>query len=171
MSKAFTDEEAPDLGPIGRKPPVVHAGEARYVTPEGHAALRLELERVRLELRDTRGLDETQREARTAELERRIALLAGTIAALTVLGPDAAPDGEVAFATWVTVEDEAGHRSVWRLVGPDEADARRGLVSVHSPVGRALLGREVGDAVEVHRPDGLREYEIVAVSRVAPPRE
>jgi transcription elongation factor GreB len=168
MSKAFTDEEAPDLGPIGREPPVIRPGETRYVTPEGQAALRAELERLELELREVRRVGDAERPPRAAELERRVALVAGTLASLTALGPEAAPDGRVAFATWVTVEDEDGRRHTWRLVGPDEADARHGLVSVHSPVARALLGREVGEVVEVDRPGGRREYEVVAVSRTAP---
>ena len=85
-----------------------------------------------------------------------------------MLGPAGPPDARVAFARWVTLEDEDGRRTTWRIVGSDEADARRGLVSVHSPVGRALLGREAGDEVEVQRPGGDRTYRIVEV-RSEPP--
>jgi transcription elongation factor GreB len=67
----------------------------------------------------------------------------------------------------VTVEDDGGARTSWRIVGPDEADARRGLVSVASPVARALLGREAGDAVEVDRPGGRVVLTVVDVRRRA----
>ncbi len=154
MSKAFTSEETPELGPVVRAAPRLAPGEVRYVTPEGHAALRDELERLRA--------------AGTPAAEARGALLEATLRALTVAGPDAAPEGVAAFATWVTVEEEGGTRRTWRLVGADEADARRGLVSIHSPVGRALVGRRAGDEVEVEHPGGTRTLTVVEVRRTPP---
>ena len=130
-----------------RAPSRLAPGEVRYVTPEGLSALREE-------------------RARLAPGDARAALLDATLASLTVLGPESAPEGRAGFGSWVTVEEPGGgRRSTWRLVGPDEADPRRGLVSVHSPVGRALLGREAGDAVEVERPGGRAEYEVIEVRR------
>jgi transcription elongation factor GreB len=155
VSKAFTSEETPDEAPLVRSPPRLAPGEVRWVTPEGQAALRLALA--------------TARQARTPDGDARAALLEATLAVLTVLGPEGAPEGEVAFARWVTVEDEEGHRTTWRIVGPDEADARRGLLSAHAPLARALLGRRAGDEVEVARPGGARRLTVVAV-HLAPPR-
>ena len=149
MSKAFTSEETPDTGPLIRPAPRLAPGEVRYVTPEGQAELRDALARLR-----------AARDPRAAQVEQ-------TLAVLTVLGPDAAPEGTVGFGTWVTVRDGAGTRTTWRIVGPDEADPRRGRVSVHSPVGRALLGREVGDTVEIERPGGRVDLEVVEVRRTA----
>jgi transcription elongation factor GreB len=154
MSKAFTSEETPDPVSPAREPPRVRPGEIRYVTPEGQAALRAELERLRA---PGAALDE--------ERSRRALFLERTLAALTVLGPEHVPEGEVGFATWVTVEDEKGRRTTWRIVGPDEADARRGTVSALSPLGQALMGRRVGETVEVERPDGPREYTVHEVQR------
>jgi transcription elongation factor GreB len=168
MSKAFTSEETPELAPLAREPPRIAPGEVRYVTPEGHAALRQELERLREARAEAASLPEHARAARHAELERRAALLDGTLHALTVLGPESAPEGRVGFGTWVVVEDEEGRAMTWRIVGPDEADARRGLVSVNSPVAQALLGHEAGDAVEVELPAGHREYTLLEVRRTAP---
>jgi len=87
-----------------------------------------------------------------------------------VLGPEAAPEGEVGFGSWVTVEDEAGRRVTWRIVGPDEADPRGGAVSVDAPLARALLGRRAGDEVEVARPGGGAEIKVIEV-RSKPDRE
>ncbi len=154
MSKAFTSEETPDEAPLLRAPPRLAPGEVRYVTPEGQAALR--------------GALEAARAARTPEGGARAALLEATLATLTVQGPGAAPAGTAAFARWVTVEDEAGGRATWRLVGPDEADARRGLLSAHAPLGRALLGQVVGDEVEVVRPGGTTRLRVVAVASEEP---
>ncbi len=163
MSKAFTSEETPDEAPAAREPPRLRPGEVRYVTPEGQAALRAELARLRGEAGGAGAQGSVDRAQRMVLLER-------TLAALTVLGPERVPVGQVGFGTWVTVEDEEGARATWRLVGPDEADARRGSISALSPLGRALLGRTVGEAVEVERPDGVREYTVRAVDRAPPVR-
>jgi transcription elongation factor GreB len=168
MSKAFTSEEAPEVASAVREAPRVAPGEVRYVTPEGHAALRAELARLRVAVGEGGEGLASERTARGEERARRVALLEGTLAALTVLDQSALPAGQVGFGSWVTVEDVEGRRSTWRLVGPDEADPRRGAVSAHSPVGRALLGRTVGDEVEVERPGGARSYQVVAVARTAP---
>jgi transcription elongation factor GreB len=165
VSKAFTSEETPDTAPVVRPPPRLQPGEVRYVTPEGHAALRAESARLAAERAAAASLPETERRSRIPDLEARAAVVEATLAALTVLGPEAAPEGRVGFGCWVTVEDGDGARSTWRIVGPDEADPRRGLVSVHSPVARALLGTEAGAVVEVERPGGRKELEIVEVRR------
>jgi transcription elongation factor GreB len=139
------------------------------VTPEGHAALRAEAARLAAQRAGADALPDTERASRLADLDAHAALVEATLAALTVLGPEASPDGRVGFATWVTVEDGEGTRTTWRIAGPDEADPRRGLVSASSPLARALLGRSVGDVVEVERPGGTKELVVVSVSRTAAP--
>ena len=153
MSKAFTSEETPDVGPLGRALPRLAPGEVRYVTPEGQAALRATLDAARADA--------------TPAGKARAALLEATLATLTPLVSDA-PPGEAAFGRWVTVEDEAGARTTWRLVGPDEADARRGLLGVSAPLASALLGRRQDDEIEVERPGGARRVTVVAVSDARP---
>ena len=170
MSKAFTSEETPVTEPVVRPPPRLAPGEVRYVTPEGRASLRADLARLAAEREAVAASPAPERGARAADLERRIAVVEATLAALTVLGPDAAPEGRAAFATWVTVEDGGGARTTWRIVGPDESAPRRGLLGVDSPVARALLGREVGDTVEVDRPGGRLELTVVDVRREPPGR-
>jgi transcription elongation factor GreB len=150
MSKAFTREDAPDEGPVVRPVPRLAPGEIRYVTPEGQASLRQALDRLR------------------AAGDPRASVVEATLAVLTVLGAEGVPEGRVGFGTWVTVQDAAGVRTTWRIVGPDEADPAHGRISVHSPVGRALLDREAGDQVEVERPGGPLELEVLAVSRLPP---
>jgi transcription elongation factor GreB len=154
---------------VVRAPPRLAPGEVRYVTPEGHTALRAEAARLAAERAGLAGMPETERQSRAADLDARAGVVEATLAALTVLGPDAAPEGRVAFARWVTVEDGAGARTTWRIVGPDEADPRRGLISVDSPVARALLGCETGDEVRVQRPGGPTELRVVEVRRTDGP--
>jgi transcription elongation factor GreB len=166
MSKAFTSEETPDLGPLGRSAPRLKPGEVRYVTPEGQAALSEKLVGLKGEREQQAQRPESER-ASLADLDQRIAVLEETLRVLTVLAPEATPEGRVGFGTWVTLEDENGAEVRWRIVGPDEADAREGRVSVESPVARALIGRSEGESVEVQRPGGAAEFTIVRVSRTA----
>lgn len=169
MSKAFTSEETPETELLTRPPPRLAPGEVRYVTPEGQAALRAALERIAEERTAAAAelAEPATRAARLAHLDQRAALLGGTLAALTVLGPEAIPAGRVGFGSWVVVEDEEGARSTWRIVGPDEADAKRGLVSAVAPLAQALLGKAAGEAVLVRRPKGEVELTIVEVRREA----
>jgi transcription elongation factor GreB len=156
MSKAFTSEEPQEAVPLAREPPRPRPGEVRWITAEGQADLRAELARVRA------GATGEQR-------TRRLLFLEGTLGAVTVLGPEGVPEGEVGFGTWVTLEDQRGGLRTWRIVGPDEADASRGTASAASPLGQALLGRKVGEAIRVDRPAGALEYTIREVHRRPPP--
>ena len=73
----------------------------------------------------------------------------------------------VVFGTTVNLVDEDnGEKKVYRIVGEDEADIRAGLLSYTSPIARALIGKEVGDIVEVRTPGGDRCYEIAQVQYV-----
>lgn len=73
-------------------------------------------------------------------------------------------DGKVVFGvTVVLAEEGSGDEITYQIVGEDEADIKRGKVSVHSPIARALIGKEEGEIVEVRAPAGNRSYEIVEV--------
>ena len=98
-----------------------------------------------------------------AEMDRRIRFLRKRLEALTVVSDLPRDDGRVYFGTWVTLAGAGGEEVTYRLVGPDETDAEAGFISVDSPVGRALLGREEGDEVTVDRPKGRARFEIVRV--------
>jgi transcription elongation factor GreA len=73
----------------------------------------------------------------------------------------------VVFGSTVEVEDqEGGAKLVYQLVGDDEADIKNGLLSVSSPIARALIGKSEGDVVDVKAPGGTKSYEIVSVRYV-----
>jgi transcription elongation factor GreA len=76
-------------------------------------------------------------------------------------------NGRVVFGSTVEVEDEdSGAKLTYQLVGDDEADIKHGLLSVSSPIARALIGKSEGDVVDVTAPGGTRSYEIVSVRYV-----
>jgi transcription elongation factor GreA len=74
--------------------------------------------------------------------------------------------GRVVFGTTVELEDQKGGKVVYQLVGDDEANIKEGLLSVSSPIARALIGKSEGDEVDVATPGGTRSYEIVSVRYV-----
>jgi len=72
--------------------------------------------------------------------------------------------GRVVFGTTVDLEEEeSGAAVTYQIVGDDEADLKQGLISISSPIARALIGKEAGDVAEVQAPGGIKRYEIVEV--------
>lgn len=98
-------------------------------------------------------------------VEGRIQEIEGKLANALVIDPkllDA--EGRVVFGATVDLEDvEAGKQVSYQIVGDDEADLKSGMISVNSPIARALIGKYAGDMAEVQAPGGVREYEIVDV--------
>lgn len=101
-------------------------------------------------------------------IEGRILEIEGKLAAAQIIDPAALEaDGRVVFGSTVELEDEgSGERVTYQIVGEDEADLAQGLISVGSPIARALIGRSAGDVAEVRAPGGLRSYEVIEVRYV-----
>ena len=168
MSKAFVSEEtaSPDdlpEEPDPEGPPVI--------TPEGHERLTHELaerQAERTAIVDQLGPDtdvlHTQELAMQKKLlDRRLRYLRRRLDTVEVVQPDATKHDRVHLGARVTVEDEEGEETTYHVVGPDEADAETGQISVAAPLAQALLGREVGDQVSVRRPKGQVTLTVQAV--------
>lgn len=101
-------------------------------------------------------------------IEGRILELESKLAAAQIIDPaqlDAG--GRVVFGATVDLEDEgSGAKVTYQIVGDDEADLKLGLISISSPIARALIGKESGDVAEVQAPGGTRHWEIVDVRYV-----
>jgi len=94
-------------------------------------------------------------------LRARIAQLQGRIRELSLYSIQSIPHGVVAYGSRVTVEDlEEGQVQVYEIVFPEEVNAAAGMISLGSPIGRALMNKAVGDEVEVQTPRGKRSYQI-----------
>lgn len=98
--------------------------------------------------------------------ETRIAELEDSLARAQVIDPTTLSGDKVVFGATVKLLDEDDHPVTYQIVGESEADARVGRISFASPVGRALIGRRVGDDVEVVTPSGEKYYAIEAVAFV-----
>ena len=97
-------------------------------------------------------------------IEGRIKQIEWRLSHAHVIDPAALPpSGKVVFGATVDLEDATGAKSTYQIVGDDEADIRNGFLSINSPIARALVGKEVGDEVEVAAPGGTKTYEIMGV--------
>ncbi len=97
------------------------------------------------------------------EIDRRVRYLSKRLDELTVVQAPPADRDRIRFGAWFTVEDEAGEEMRYRIVGPDEFAPEQGLISVDSPMARAVLGKGVDDEVTVRRPAGAATLLITAV--------
>jgi transcription elongation factor GreB len=158
-------------------------GRPRYITREGFRRLSEEhgriwsVERPRIvaEVEAAAALGDRSENAeyvygkrKLRELDRRLRFLSERMDALTVVDPRPDGRGRAFFGAWVTVEHEDGEERTYRLVGPDEFDVARGLISVDAPLGRALLGRREGDVVAVERPAGRTDVTVVTITWSTP---
>lgn len=112
----------------------------------------------------------TYRKKQLGEIDRRVRYLGKRLDQVKVVDRVPANREQVRFGAWVTVADEQGVVSTWRIVGADETNAKRGWISIDSPMARALLGKGAGDAVAVDLPEGGKVMEIVALAYDDPVR-
>ncbi|MDX3904320.1 MAG: transcription elongation factor GreA [Pigmentiphaga sp.] len=98
-------------------------------------------------------------------IEGRIQELEAKLSNAQIIDPvELDADGRIVFGATVDLEDlETSERVTYQVVGDDEADIRANLISVSSPIARALIGKSVGDVAEVQAPSGIREYEVLDV--------
>jgi transcription elongation factor GreA len=146
------------------------------MTPAGRQRLREELRQIReverpqnvRDIEEARGHGDLSENAeyhaakeRQAYLDARMKELEAKLALAEVIDPNSLRGDRVSFGATVTLEDADTEEEVsYTIVGEDEADARQGLISITSPMARALIGKEVGDEVKFRAPGGLREFEL-----------
>ncbi len=98
---------------------------------------------------------------RQGYVNARLGQLKKRLAELSMVNFDNIPQGKVSFGSQVTLYDlEKEDKVVYKLVMSEEADVAKGLISTSSPIGRALMGKEEGDEVNVETPGGLKNFEI-----------
>ncbi len=121
-----------------------------------------EIQRAR-ELGDLRENAEYQAaKERQRLVEARLSMLLKRVSEIALMNLDKLPHDRAAFGSTVRLrEPQGGGAVVYRLVMPEDADPSLGLISAASPIGRAIVGKEEGDEIEVPTPNGVRCFEIV----------
>jgi len=162
---------------MSRYRPPRTAGTA-LITPEGEARMRAEFH----ELWHVRRPQVTQAVSEAAaqgdrsenaeytygkkmlrEIDSRVRFLTKRLEALKVVSEKPSDPNKVYFGAWVTIEHGDGKQSRYRIVGPDELDLQRGLISIDSPLARALIGKALDAEVRVQTPTGEQFVYIVAI--------
>lgn len=148
------------------------------ISIQGFRKLEKELERLKKErplviqaikeareegdLKENAGYDAARE--KQGMLEARITYIESRLPQFTMIDLDTLTSDKVIFGATVAVENvDTGEQKIFTLLGPDESDYANGSISISSPVGQALLGKEEGDEVSVDVPKGRVTYEILSI--------
>lgn len=150
-----------------------------YMTPSGYETLENELKKLKFEERpavvkaisEARALGDLSENAeyqyakdKQGFIEGRIRELESKLSRAEVIDITKLPGNNVKFGATVVIYDSVADEEItYRIVGVDEADVKKKLLSIEAPLAKALIGKSVGDEIKLHTPSGLKEYEIVEV--------
>lgn len=152
--------------------------EKNYITPKGLKVLQDELHQLsrveRPEVTKTvawaasngdrsENADYLYGKKRLREIDKRVRFLLQRIELAVIVDPSGITANRVQFGATVIIGDEEGISKMFSIVGVDEIDTARGLISWRSPIGSSLIGKEVGDTIDVHTPKGVISYEIIEI--------
>ncbi|MGY2237932.1 transcription elongation factor GreB [Pseudomonas gingeri] len=162
---------------MSRYRPPRTAGTA-LITPEGEARMRAELHelwhvrrpQVTLSVSEAAAQGDRSENAEYTygkkmlrEIDSRVRFLTKRLENLKVVGERPSDPNKVYFGAWVTIENEDGKESRYRIVGPDELDLKLNLISIDSPLARALIGKALDAEVRVMTPTGEQLVYITAI--------
>jgi transcription elongation factor GreB len=149
-----------------------------YITPEGEKAMQEELHQLwKVERpqvthvvheaakngdRSENG-DYIYGKRRLREIDSRVRYLSKRLEQLKVVRDKPTNHNKVYFGAWVTLEDEAGNETRYRIVGPDEFDIKAGLISMDSPLAKLMLGKQRDDSFYLERDGARTEFSIVNI--------
>ena len=164
----------------GKGKTIIMASDKVPMLPEGHRLLTEEARRLKLErpeiidaIEEARAHGDLSENAeyhaakeRQGQVEAMIADVEDRLSRALVIDPTTLSGDKVVFGATVSLLDENDKKVTYQLVGQQEADAKAGRISYNSPLGRALIGKEVGEEVEVTTPAGDRYYEVAKIEFV-----
>ncbi len=155
--------------------------DSTYMSREGLVKLETELKKLKFEerpkivaeIKRTRELGDLSENAEyhaakeaQVHLERKIGELEFKLSKVRLVDANSIPSNKVYLYAKVTVKDHRnGEEILYTVVSPDEADVDLDIISIKSPVGAALLGKAVGEIIEIHVPAGMLKYEVIKISR------
>lgn len=149
-----------------------------YITPQGMQRLRDELDHLWRVKRPqvTQAVSEAAAQGdrsenaeyiygkkQLREIDRRIRYLQKRLDVLKIVDHPPSDTSRVYFGAWVRLESETGDVTEYRIVGPDESDINQGLISIDSPLARALLKKSAENEVTVLLPGGQMTYSVLKV--------
>lgn len=149
------------------------------ITRQGYDALRKELEKLKSIERpkNIRAIEEARAHGDLSEnaefdaakerqsfLEGRIGELEYKLSVADIIDPDDQPKDRAVFGCTVVLENiDSGDEAIYQLVGPEESNIKEGRISIASPLGKAIIGKQLGDEITINAPAGKRQYELVEI--------
>ncbi len=149
------------------------------ITKEGYEALKKELEYLKKverpknikAIEEARGHGDLTENAefdaakdRKAFIDGRLGELEYKLSRADIIDSRKLPNDRAVFASHVILENiDTGEGVTYQLVGPDEANIEKGRISVHSPLGKAIIGKKPGDEIILQAPGGKRYYELIEI--------
>jgi transcription elongation factor GreB len=152
-----------------------------YITPEGASSLREEVQYLWRKLRPevvkaitaaaaegdrSENAEYIYRKKQLGEIDRRVRYLSKRIDIMKIVERPPADTSIIRFGAHITLHTSVEGKVDYRIVGVDETDAKKGFISIDSPVAKALLGKTVGDSTEVKLPECLAKFEVIAIRYV-----
>jgi len=151
--------------------------QPHYITPEGEAKLKAELEELKgpkreelaQRLRSAIQMGDLSENADYHKAKEDQGFLEGRIKELEAILRNAViiekkgSQGIVTIGSQVTIQEQGAEPETYHLVGPTEADPRKGRISHESPIGRALMDKKVGDVAEAETPGGMIKFKIIKI--------
>ena len=150
-----------------------------YITPEGATRLREEVTYLWRKLRPevvkalaaaaaegdrSENAEYTYRKKQLGGIDRRVRYLSKRIDIMKIVDRSPADPSFIRFGAWITLNTSSEGQVSYRIVGVDETDAPKGFISIDSPVALALLGKSVGDSVEVELPENQEKIKVIKIS-------
>jgi transcription elongation factor GreB len=157
---------------------------SQYITPEGAARLRAELDELWRHERPqvtaavaaaaaqgdrSENAEYTYGKRRLREIDRRVRFLRSRLDGMVIVDQPPSDRGRVFFGAYITLETDAGEQLCYRVVGPDELDLGPRHISMDAPLGRSLLGKKLDDEIVLELPQGTLRYLIVQIDYLAKP--
>jgi len=149
------------------------------ITRKGYEALKKELEYLKKverpknikDIEEARSHGDISENAEFEAAKDRQAFIMGRLndledklARAEIIDPDTMPKDRAVFSSQVVLENiDTGENVEYQLVGPDESNIEQGLISVSSPLGKAMIGKKPGDEIVLQTPGGKRNYELVEI--------
>lgn len=152
---------------------------SKYITPEGAAALRAELDELWKHKRPavTKAVSEAAAQGdrsenaeyvygkkQLAEIDRRVRFLRKRLEGLHIVDQPPTRADKVYFGAWFEILDDEGESRRYRLVGPDEVGAAEHYISMDAPLGRAVMSKAVDEEFTAATPEGMRTYTVVRIA-------
>lgn len=154
---------AQDILPITIRGKHLLEAELKKLTLEDRPQVIKDIEEARAQGDISENAEYDAAKERQGMIEGRIGEIQGKLAGVEAIDPKTIKSDKIVFGATVEIQDTESEEAItYQIVGVDEADVKKGMISIISPIARAMIGKKVGDLITVQSPKGDKEYEILS---------